>query len=70
MVKHKWPRYRTKTLKAVQGSAIKPKMVIGAASHVSQNATDCCLTLLDLLLLKLKFPESRIFHFSKKLRRC
>ena len=56
MAKHAWPRYRTKTLKAVQGSAIKPKMAIGAASHVSQNATDCYMTHLDLPSLKLKSP--------------
>ena len=56
MAKHEWPRYRTKTLKAVQGSAIKPKMAIGAASHVSRQAPDSYLPHLDLPLLKLKSP--------------
>ena len=44
MAKHAWPRYRTKTLKAVQGSEIKSKMAIEEISHVSRHATDCNLT--------------------------
>ena len=47
MAKHAWPRYRTKTLKAVQGSEIKSKMAIEEISHVSRHATDCNLTHLD-----------------------
>ena len=47
MAKHAWPRYRTKMLKTVQGSAIKSKMAIEAVCHVSRHATDYNLTHLD-----------------------
>ena len=47
MAKHAWPRYCTKTLKAVQGSEIKSKMAIDEVPHVSRHATYCNLTHLD-----------------------